>query len=161
MTAAKKIDYISVGTLAERCLESCQGDWKKAAAKMEREVRSNAGLYSELMDPLVSGAVWERVRQAARSQRRSFHNAATAPKSPKNDGLEAVAQSWYDYPIYGGVRLGDATREDLQSAIDGYRMHEQSNRMRREFMERIYAKLPDGKRVRETLHESEIERIAE
>lgn len=161
MSAVLKFpEKISLNELAKICLERADGDWRAAADEMAVHVNSDDPLFRELMEPLLAGAVWDKIRYTAGRHRRSFHRHATAPKAPSNDGIKAVSQRWYDYPIYGGVRLGDATKEDIKAAIEGYTIQEQSNRQRREFMERLHKKVPKGKQVRQVLSEDQIERLS-
>jgi len=149
---------VTIAELASICIEDSDGDWSAAADLMEARVRDDRSLRDELTDPLISSAVWAAIRGASRKTRTAFHRAPN--KAPSNDGIKAVAKSWYDYPIYGGVRLGDATKDEILAAVDGYRVQEESNRARREFMERIASKLKASKKVRECLTEQQIEALA-
>ena len=151
-------------TLAKECLLESNGDWEVAARAMQDRIDNDQKLFNEIMKPLVSKAIWDQIRIQSAQVRKSYQSTATPVQNKDNtNGLFALAkESWLNYPIWGGKRLGEATAADLDAAIAGYQNLADANRTQAERMRRVRSAIKDeNKAVGEQLTEAQISVIME
>lgn len=138
-----------VRQVADECIEEVGGDWTAAADRFRQRLDSDRELYDELVAPLIEGAIWDAIRGASSRQRRRFcEESAPAHGS---EGAEALARAnerdLLDYPLTGGVRLGDATRDVLIEQIALHRAQARGNLIAATWLRKIADVLKDDERV--------------
>ena len=162
MTAAKKIDIPTPAKLAATCLETAEGDWRIAADMMERELERNPQTRDALIAPLIKQAVWSAIRAAARDIRSDYKAHGVTVQQDNAEGIRACARrSWYDYPIFGGKRLGDATPDEIDEAAQRYQELADANAEESERMRRVRSALKGKKTVRQQLSETKLAALME
>lgn len=156
---------MTVYELAHECLENNDWDWQAAAEEMESKIWQDQQLRDELMKPLIGQAVWNAIKIQAGAHRQAFKagrsKVAEKAKDNPNGIRRVVERSWYEYPIFGGKKLGDATPSDLDAAAESYQRLADSNKYEAERMRRIRAVLKEEKPVREQLTEEQISSMME
>jgi len=145
-------------SVASSCLEEAGGDWKKAAALMHERVEADRKLFNELVEPLLKDAVWQQIRNAAHAERKAFRATGGNSTPDSADGIrQSARRSWMEYPIWGGMKLGDATGHDLDHAASQYDVLAKANATERDRMRRVRAALErDDQPVRQQLDEQAV-----
>lgn len=146
-------------SVARKCLAQAEGDWKAAAALMTRRAADDAALRTALLD----AAIWYAIRHAAASARPAYFRREAAEESDLSKrGLRLMAaRNMYDYPLMGGLRLGDATREDLAENIAKHEADAATNAKKAAWLTSVSRHVTEDKRVRECLDSEALERLAE
>lgn len=153
------VSAVSPGLIAKQCLEEADGDWEQAAQLMEARVLNDDALYKEVALPLIKRAVWALVRGASRKKRQTFFSNRRVGKDTTT-GIKAVAaMNWLDYPLMGGQKLGDATREDLQKNIEKHVSDAKENEKKANWLSRIQSGVVTV--VRDSLSSDKIAELAE
>lgn len=128
MTAQAKIrDTDFVAEAARRALDDAKGDTREATRMLEEAVRQSRKLRDLLTEPLIGNACYDAVRGQVRADRRASWNAPapTATVTPaKVDTSSRVVHlatgTLLMFPLPGGKRLGEATREEIGTAAAFY-----------------------------------------
>jgi len=126
--AAKKLDTRDlVAEAARAAFDAADGDIRVATAKMEQAVRGNRHLRDALTEPLISNACYTAVSAQCRSERKRVWTppARTERFTPsKVSGAFRVTQlaagTLLMFPLPGGKKLGEATREEISEAASFY-----------------------------------------
>lgn len=119
-------ESVSISDVARESLDTADGDWKVAAGLMRDRVSEDAALRDVLFAPLMDSAIWTAIRTEALATRRAYHVAGLRNHADRNvadDGIARLAESnalsLLDFPLRGGLRLGDATHaEVMEAAVD-------------------------------------------
>jgi len=152
--------------LARQALEQANGDWSEAFNLMLKWV----GDDPEALDEIVRHGCWHAVQIAASQVRQQYfardkddeQESGEAYARTSGSRLREIArQSWYNYPLPGGQRLGSATQKDLEHAHHRYDKLSKSNGQRRDFIERVQGLLGESSKVvEEVVAEEDIENAA-
>jgi hypothetical protein len=151
----------TAASVAVSCLEEADGDWSMAAELMRKRIEEDADLRSEILKPLIDGAIWTLIRNAAHRTRTSWKPSeeAEAAHGESVARIRRVAASLYDWPLPGGIKLGRATAQTLEEAISIYESNEKRNGARKAWLREIKSKVKGDKTVAECLTEAQIERL--
>ncbi len=149
----------TLGQIAAECLAGSEGDWVTAAIAMRKQIDSDPKARGELLNPLISGAIWDRIRQAAHNDRTKCLQPNAG--SDSTDGLEAMARrTLLDFQLRNGLRLGDATRSDVKQAADWYGTLARANGTNALWLDSIVKRLKDdNKLVSDVLTEKQARRL--
>src|SRR5215813_7408022 len=114
----------TVEQVAREELQRSDGDVQQAIATMVDRINGDSRLYHLLMDPLVQAACYEIVSRVRRNQRSAIWNTPQPSTEETRRGVRALAAgtrtSLFSFPLPGGQRLGDATRDEVESAASFY-----------------------------------------
>lgn len=169
---------------ADEALDDANGDYMQAVNGFVAAVKRSRLLTDEALRWAARGIL--RMRQTHRrhafedgsnsdmddtastsgsSSKRSGALAASAPHAghhPKHQKLlNDVTNTWHDYPLPMNLgKLGNATRVELKRLVEFYGHQETGMRKRRKFYETVGQKLPDGKKVSDTLTPIQLAKIA-
>jgi len=162
---AEKLEQRTVMMVARDCLRKAKGDWKKADALFKRELARDQGLYDELVGPLVDAAVWTAISKAGRDERQKFKVSGLTVGPDNTNGLNEIAQKyaddWLSYPMRGGKRLGDASKDDLLQEIEMHELFASENKTMAVFYGRILKRMGRAKQVKDKLTNDVIASINE
>lgn len=152
-----------IDSVAAQCLRDNDGDWVRAAAAMKSLVLEDQKLRDLLTEPLLDSAIWMLVRKASAGTRRAFKASAVVSGSDDVSGSRAIgeraAREWFDYPLRGGLRLGDADAAALKVEIEHHFALAKSNNAMGKFLEEIQRKIGQ-KMVRDALSNQQLRTIA-
>lgn len=139
----------SLNQIAARCLDDAGGDWQAAALAMRVEIDADPELREDLLGPLISGAIWDRIRHAGHKLRIKCQTPNAGSDSA--EGIRLMAQETrrrlLDFPLRGGKRLGDATRPEVADAADWYETLRKANGKNAKWLHAVAKKLPDDEKV--------------
>lgn len=149
-------------------LRRAQGDLDAAEAYLVDQAASDPDLSRELTR---RGAVDSIARALANCRRIDRRRAPSNPTvavvrqaaiARGAEILASVYSGWYGLPLAGGLRLGDATRSDLERQSGIHRALAQANSAKERFFRRLSAAMPNGEaRVRDVLSEERIAELSE
>lgn len=158
---SEKQEERTVASIAKECLIDAGGDWKKAAELMQERIDGDDKLFRELVQPMISQAIWYQIRMAAHAARASYKQSANVDDAT---GLKAVAKEtrrkWLDYLLSGGVKLGDADKAKLTTESEMHAAFARGNEIKAQFLASIAKKVGD-KKVRDVLDDDQIEKLWE
>jgi hypothetical protein len=171
MAVAKKATTIDpVAALAASSMDAAKGDVAKAAAAMEKAVRGDPVLREALTDPLIAGACMDAVRRIMREDRRTIWSGPSEPivigKVPQADAAAQSARvahlaagNLLAFPLPGGKRLADATREDVSKAAGFYDSQARDMGVKARWLSLIAQSVPAGKTVAEALTDKRLREL--
>ena len=172
MAAARKIEAKSgvelVNEAARRALDDANGDAREAARMLEQAARTASPLREALTDPLIAGACWDAVRGQVRKERAAIWttpNVASGPTA-KPQALAAQADRVVQlatgtlrmFPLPGGKRLGEATRQEIAEAAHFYERQAGDMAHKARWLQLVAQSVPDGRSAGEVLTD---QRLAE
>ena len=143
---------------ATDCLDEA-GEWAPAAELLRKRIRRSAALQQLFVEQMLESGVWEAIRRAAQRDRHKCQRSDTGTDDTR--GIEQrAARTWLDWPLRGGVKLGDAAEEHLREEIDWYGTLARVNGARARWMELILKRLKRrDQKVREVLGDEQIEQL--
>lgn len=154
-----------IHTEARRAYEDAGEDIKAATDLFEQRVRDDAALRDALTDPLIRGACYSAVTMVIRLDRKRVwtapvYSGANGETNNQAGRVEALAQSnLMMFPLPGGKRLADATREEIAEASNYYLDRAKDARHKGAWLALIADRLPDGKAVRDAMTEKELQEM--
>jgi hypothetical protein len=123
--SAKPQERDFVAEAARAALTEANGDVREATRKMEAAVRGNRRLRDDLTDPLIASACYTAVTAQCRVERRRVWSPpAEKLVASRVTGAHRVVQlatgTLLMFPLPGGKKLGEATREEIGEAATFY-----------------------------------------
>lgn len=157
-----------VDAAAKAALDDAKGDLSGAAKMMEQAVRASSSLRTAVTDPLIAQACYDAVRRQIKWARRE---AWTGTKHRGSQSTPEVIQAQQSrvvhlaagtlamFPLPGGKRLGEATREEIVAAADFYGRQASDMGAKARWLRLIGQSLPDGKRVSDVLTDKRLREL--
>lgn len=154
----------SIGSLARDCLRACKGNIVSAAAEMLGRLRDDETLMLACMEELIAEAARVEIEAAHRHTRAAILSGIGKP--PRVDGdvkLNAIAATFslFDYPLAGGLKLGDATRDEIEAQATIHRAAAIDHGHKARWFQAIAAECPAGKPVRAAINAARLEKLFE
>jgi hypothetical protein len=123
-SAAHEAPARTVSSVAADCLAQADGNVLKATDLFVQVTASDHLLYRELMDPLHRSACYAAVTSCCRTERGVIWNAPQPSVDERRGQVIALAKatenSLMNFPLPGGLRLGDAGRQSVLKAAEFY-----------------------------------------
>lgn len=121
----KEVDYVA--ECARRALDDARGDVREATRMMQAAVKQSRKLRDLLTDPLIANACYDAVRAQVHVDRRNAWKPPSEKLVPSKSGVtgsfrvvQLAAGTLLMFPLPGGKKLGEATREDIATAASFY-----------------------------------------
>lgn len=105
---------------AEEAMEQADGDVLEATAALEAMARNDVSVWQVLTEQLLKTACYDACRSICRSERRVIWNTTGSDAGGKGDRVKAHGNMLMDFPLPGGMKLRDATKQDLMDAAGFY-----------------------------------------
>lgn len=169
---------IGVFKWAAAILESpgIDGDWDKALAEMLRLTREDRAIYDRYAEPALEDNYYRAIASVAKRARRKIEDDAAMtgpiplrPPAPAQGtelaGLLGLAEvsgrSFLDYPLAGGLKLGEAQLNDLIAERNRRMKFAQRNRLVACWLGLIIerGKMKPGEKVGEKLDHAGLARL--
>lgn len=129
--------------VAGQAMEQADYDRREAAELMEKWVQGDRRLWDAIARQFLSQAVWYFLRQWDSGLRRRMASLGKSQDGDNTSGVSAVSErNWYEYPLPGGKRLGDATVADLAEAVNFYEESARSYQREAERLRQVWALMP-------------------
>lgn len=156
--AAEKVtETATIYDLALDSLEAEGGDVKAAAKRLADRLIADAELLNSVLVDVVEMAVSKAVDS------KNTHLRSKIWRQSNNGPAQIVAlangifNSLYDFPLAGGVKLGDATKDQVMAQANSYGTVIQDISVKRRFMLAVAEKLTGpAVKVRDVLSEDEL-----
>lgn len=162
-TGAEAHDGPSIAELAAAALEACDGDVQAAARKLEADARADMTNWRVLTDHLLGQASWDAIRRAVRVTRSKVWTApapTTTPESQAERVTALAAGNLLMFPLPGGKRLGEATRDEVQAAAHFYEQQADDMAHKARWLQAIAAKVKNAKKkVAEVLDDAKLREL--
>jgi hypothetical protein len=154
---AEKIEATaSIYDLALECLEAEGGDVREAAKRLGVRLMEDEHLRASVLEDLVQIAVSRAVdSKTSDARRRIWRQSADGPAQVVALA-NGIFNSLYDFPLAGGVKLGDATKDQVLAQANAYGTVIADIQVKRRFMQAIAGKLKVGDRVRDVMTEDQL-----
>lgn len=140
--------------LAQVRIDAVASAWSSAADNDEarenlREMMDGDNLiYRAIMHLHEEEAISRAIATKRLATRRVIWNRPSAPDQRVVQLAMANSMTLYDMPLPSGLRLGEATIEDLRAASELWRGRARDMESKAIFMDRIAAKMKAGQKVR-------------
>lgn len=155
--------------ITRECMDKAGGDPRKAAKLVRKEVDKNPDVRDFLVDKLIDEAIWQQVTRVMRQIRSTYFRTAHEKSVARSDkrrapvsGITSVSEhNWFDYRLATGLKLGDATKEEVIRQIDLHTANATGNARRAAFLSMVAERLTDDRKVRHVLTNEEIQQMAD
>lgn len=139
------------------------GYGEELVEEIQRKISKSRNLRDEAIY-LASREVARIVRWNARADlnRQNYENflPRTYDERTRESVREGRAlQGYYSYPIWGGILLGDATKEQVMESANHHKELADRNRFEFKFQQLIAEKMSPGQTVKEVYTEEELEKL--
>lgn len=142
-----------VRVAARQAFKDSEGDRFKATQLLADRVRTDPILRAALLDPLILNACDAVIREIARGERdqifshASAINAGTSSVNPVLALASGIENTLLNTPLRCGVRLRDATAEQVQAEADYYDAIARDAGQKARFYSAVARLVPSGKTV--------------
>lgn len=105
---------------AQDAMTQADGDVLEATAALEEMARDDMSVWQVLTENLLKSACYDACRGICRSERRVIWHTTGSDKGGNGERVKSHAATLMDFPLPGGKRLRDATKDDLIEAAGFY-----------------------------------------
>ncbi len=152
----------SAAQIARDCLVEADGDWKVAARIFKKRIEFDAALFKEVAESMIDEAIWQQIKRAAYSQRQSFWSASVKAGEDDTKGIEQMAhKNLLEYPLSGGLKLRDATKNKLKEEAEMHDTFAESNASKARWYRLIIKAMGGADVVGLALNEVDLENLRE
>ena len=155
---------MSIKDRAVRAAWELARDTDEAVAALLAMMVDDPALYHEIVTPASAAAAARGAIGEYRRQQRSRMFSAEFRRPAGPDHRVAMlartnAETLFDMRLPSGIRLGDATRSDLNDAVDTYLTQIAVLKRRWVFFGSVAKRVKEGQSVREVWTEAELEKL--
>ena len=166
MSAVRELgNQVSLGSLAKDYLEEYDGDIVAARNALYDELDNNKFLLSLVAEQAIAEAVRNYVSLAHRRERSAIITSIAPRKlniaAAVDDLKETHRRMILDFPLAGGVKLREATKEQVVSQAEMYRKTEKNAARNRIWLEKIANVLKPGQIVGNFITEAKATKLFE
>lgn len=164
--SAKPKDRDLVAEAARAALDAAGGDVREATRALELSVRGNRRLRDELTDPLLATACYTAVTAQCRVERRKVwtppvERLVANRTTGSHRVVQLAAGTLLMFPLPGGKKLGDATREEISEAAGFYEAQAGDMATKARWLRLVAQSVPGEKRAGEALTEKRLRELQE
>lgn len=158
-TAVKTENKPTLTSMAREALADLDGNVEKATSRVLYRLRGDPKLLKLVVEAAIEELVALRVNEIVRHQRQSILHQHT------RDRVVALAEGMLpcllDLPLAGGLKLRDATRNDLIDQIHRYETQAGDMMHKARWLGLVLQSVPEGKRVGQILEEKRVKELFE
>lgn len=146
---------ITIYDLARQALIDHKNDTTKATDALTRRLLKEKALLRSVINRVVHDAVEVHVENSMRASRHAILRGSLYDAQRMREGAEAlargVARSLLDFPLANGLKLGDATHEQVMEQAHRYASISADTGHKARWLVLIGESVPEGRRVREVV----------
>lgn len=161
--AKKKDEEVEIETIMTEAWETSGENMDAALIYLQKNKWP-----AHVLDTVVRQGWRNYLRKHLHGQRRNVIRLYQNPKSENpfepergTEGLIAMAESTWrslmEFPVWGGKQLGECTKEEVQTAANKFYAVSLTMSKRGRFLAIVAQKVPDGKTVKESLKDDDLE----
>jgi hypothetical protein len=159
--AEPTFEHTTLYELAREYLEAASGSTEDARAMLIERLETDHRVLAAIADAAISEAVRSVVGSSMRTDRAAIiKGVATKPKLDFNAVTKSLEDTHrrmlLDFPLAGGVRLRDATREEVLAQADLYRKTETDARRKSTWLESVAKRLKPRQVVGKVMSEDKV-----
>lgn len=163
---ARKIDRDPVAEAARAAYDSAKGDLKTAVASFEASVRGNRALRDALLEPLLADACYQAVARIIRTERQLVWKPPVEKLVPSkvtnaHRVVQLAAGTLLMFPLPGGKKLGEATREEITAGADFYAAQSEDMAVKAKWLRLVAQSVPGEKKAGDVLSEKRLRELQE
>lgn len=156
----------TLNAIAREALTDNDGSVDYAVTEVLARLNRNPRAYVEAIEEALESGVRNAVEREMRATRsKIFYGAPPASKINFTSAVQMLAetnrQMLLDFPLAGGVRLRDATRDQVLTQAEMYRATESDARRKRRWLEAIAGLVSDGQTVGDAVSEDKARYLLE
>lgn len=154
MTAAAPLETApaTLPALAREHLRASSGNARAASASLLRTLLADRAALRAVIEAAVRDAVVYRVESAVRHRRAAVIASAERDRKGAVIALaRGISASLLDMPLAGGVRLGDATRDQVTEQADRYEAISSDTGRKARWLRLIAQSVPPGRIVSDVM----------
>jgi len=161
MDVGAVLDREEIQHYAKEAFEQSGGDVQTAAKILLSNIRQNQTLYIAMADALIPDACYEAVSKICRAKRKRIWAAPNHSTSTPGERIRTAAEGLLNFPIRGGMQLGDATTSEIFDTVEGYTKQVETSLSIVSFLKAVAKKMKPGEIVAEVFTEEELEKLKE
>ena len=142
---------------AAECLVQAKGDEEKARWLLKAKIMNEPPLRAEIIEPYLNQVVDDLIRGC----RSTMRQVLASPNARGSYGLKELVKNWFDWPLRSGIRLGDATKEDLKQESAFYEVLAATHSRRCSFFKRLASNVAGNKKLSEVMTVDRVAKIAQ
>lgn len=146
---------ITIYDLARHVLRDHDNDTTKATDALTRRLLKDKALLRSVINRVVRDAVQVHVEAGMRSFRHAIVRGSLYDAQRMREGAEAlargVARSLLDFPLANGLKLGDATHEEVMEQAQRYASISADTGRKSRWLVLVGQSVPEGRRVRDVV----------
>lgn len=160
---------VTIADVARKALGDANGNIDEAARMFEAAIRQSRSLRDQLTEPLIADACRVAVRKEVKDVRREVWTGSQsrAAGQSKPDAIKAqagrvvqlAAGTLAMFPLPGGKRLGEASREEISTAAEFYGRQAADMGAKARWLRLIAQSVPDGKKVSDVLSDARLREL--
>lgn len=157
MAALPKVTDELLLSVAKEHLEAADGNVRVATETLMYQIKRDKKLLAQLTDPLLATACYTVITSLCRQERRKIWTMPTYTVNEQGKRVAALAEgNIMSWPLPGGKRLGEATREDIWFASDFYEKQGKDMLHKSRWLTLVGQSLPDNTIVKDVLSEERL-----
>lgn len=166
------IEDVTLASLVRAALDTFDGDADKASEYLFKKLLKDQSLLRQVIRSAIGYAVYHKTQETVRKGRSEIVNlayeaarmaGAKASKGPSRDDVEAKARivvaGLLDFPLAGGKKLRDATREEIAAQADRYEKQIKDEAHKARWLRLIEPIVPEGELAGEVLTEEQVQQL--
>lgn len=141
--------------IAQEMMLEADGDVLEATAMLEELARQDVEVWQAVTDGLLRTACYDACRSICRSERRTIWHTSGYDAGGNGERIKSHSSSLMEWPLPGGKRMRDATKQDLIDAAGFYAMQASQMAAVSDWLGRVASKVK-SKTVGETLTDKQL-----
>lgn len=152
----------SLSSAARACLKQSDGLVAPATELLLSQIEADPDLREAIAAQAIESLAAETVAKQVRDERAAtWAGRNNAPKTNAGHLRNIMERYLLDFPLAGGLRLRDATRDAVESQALLYETAAQDMSRKGRWLRLIAAKVPEGRKVGDCLTEADVRAMQE
>lgn len=147
--------------VAKDCLKKAKGNLAKATELMMRRVKADEVLYRLFLDPFLQQACYTILGEIGRHNNDTVWRGGSRSPYAERQGVIVYGEGLLGWMLLGRIRLGDATKADLEEGIRHYRAQSDDMAIKAAWLSLIDDQLPKGAKVKDAFTAIQLEHLQE
>jgi len=144
-------------------LANAGGDVSAATTALVTRAMTDSAFLREHFDYAIRAACYSAVASCVRQQRRAVWSTIQPTTEERRAQIAALAagvmRTLHDFPLPGGKRLGDATREEVVAAAEFFGRQARDMAWKSRWLAHVAQALPPGRKVSEVISAERLEEL--